>query len=95
VIYFYCSGHSQKKTKTKIVLNISAILEIFIAVVLAVLVVDPIGQLWIRSCRTQWLSDWYTVLYNPTPDYRESLRCTQEAVYPLYVLFIFYAINNK
>jgi len=79
----YYSGNSQKKTKTKIVLNISAILEIFIAAVSAVLIVDPIGQLYIRSCRTQWLSDWYTVLYNPTPDYRESLRCTQEAVYPL------------
>lgn len=85
------SGNSQKKTKTKIVLNISAILEIFIAAAVAVLVVDPIGQLWIRSCRTQWLSDWYTVLYNPTPDYGESLRCTQEAVYPLYsMIFIFY-----
>jgi len=70
-------------------------LEIFIAAALAVLVVDPIGQLWIRSCRTQWLSDWYTVLYNPTPDYRESLRCTQEAVYPLYVLLIFYIIDYK
>jgi len=70
-------------------------LEIFIAAASAVLIVDPIGQLWIRSCRTQWLSDWYTVLYNPTPDYGESLRCTQEAVYPLYVLFIFYAIDYK
>lgn len=68
-------------------------MEIFIAAVSAVLIVDPIGHLWIRSCRTQWLSDWYTVLYNPTPDYRESLRCTQEAVYPLYVLFIFYTID--
>lgn len=87
---FYCSGNSRKKTKTKIVLNISAILEVVIAAILSVLAVDPIGQLYIRSCRTKWLSDWYTVLYNPTPDYRESLRCTQEAVYPLYVLFIIY-----
>jgi len=57
---------------------------VIIASTSSVLAVDPIGQLVIRSCRTQWLSDWYTVLYNPTPDYRESLRCTQEAVYPLY-----------
>lgn len=81
------SSNSRKKPKTKAVLYVSAILEVIVAAISAVLSVDPIGHLWIRSCRTQWLSDWYTVLYNPTPDYRESLRCTQEAVYPLYVLF--------
>jgi len=87
------SCDSRKKTKTKIVLNVSATLEVLIAAVSAVLSVDPIGQLWIRSCRFQWLSDWYTVLYNPTPDYRETLRCTQEAVYPLYsMIFIFYLV---
>lgn len=64
-------------------LYISATLEVITAAALAVLAVDPLGQLSIRSCRTLWLSDWYTVLYNPTPDYREPLRCTQEAVYPL------------
>lgn len=86
----YFSGNSRKKTITKTVLNVSAVLEVVMAAILSVLAVDPIGQLYIRSCRTKWLSDWYTVLYNPTPDYRESLRCTQEAVYPLYVLFIIY-----
>jgi len=90
--FLTCSEDTRKKTKTKVVLNISAILEVIIASASSVLAVDPIGQLVIRSCRTQWLSDWYTVLYNPTPDYRESLRCTQEAVYPLYVLFIMYII---
>jgi len=83
---FYYSGNSRKKTKTKIILNISAVLEVAIAAISAVLSVDPIGQLLIRSCRTQWLSDWYTVMYNPTPYYLESVRCTQEAVYPLYVI---------
>lgn len=91
MIHFNCSGNSRKKTKTKVILNISAIVEVTLAAVSAVLLVDPIGQLLIRSCRTQWLSDWYTVLYNPTPYYLEPLRCTQEAVYPLYV---FYFISN-
>lgn len=65
------------------ILNTSAILEVIIAAVTAVLAVDPMGELVIQSCHTKWLSDWYTVLYNPTPYYLESLRCTQEAVYPL------------
>lgn len=81
--YYFCSGNSRNKTKAKVILNISVILEVVTAAALAVLSVDPIGQLSIRSCRTQWLSDWYTVLYNPTPYYFEPLRCTQEAVYPL------------
>ncbi|XP_025425655.1 JNK1/MAPK8-associated membrane protein [Sipha flava] len=81
----------RKKTKTIMILNISAILEVIIAAVTTVLAVDPMGELVIQSCRTKWLSDWYTVLYNPTPYYLESLRCTQEAVYPLYsMIFIFY-----
>ncbi|XP_050524542.1 JNK1/MAPK8-associated membrane protein [Daktulosphaira vitifoliae] len=85
------SDNSRNKTKTKIVLYISATLEVITAATLAVLAVDPLGQISIRSCRTQWLSDWYTVLYNPTPDYHEPLRCTQEAVYPMYsMIFIFY-----
>lgn len=33
------------------------------------------------------LSDWYTMLYNPSPDYITTLHCTQEAVFPLWVLF--------
>lgn len=86
IVIFSYSGNSRNKTKTKVILNISVVLEMVIAAILAVLSVDPIGQLRIRSCRTQWLSDWYTVLYNPTPYYLEPLRCTQEAVYPLYVL---------
>lgn len=69
------------------VLTFSALLEVLIAAVLAVLLVDPVGRLSIRSCRTRWLSDWYTVLYNPTPLYHETVRCTQEAVYPLYVFY--------
>ncbi|VVC32704.1 Protein of unknown function DUF766 [Cinara cedri] len=82
---------SRKKILTKIVLNISAILEVVIAATMAILAVDPRGELSIRSCHTKWLSDWYTYLFNPTPDYHEPLRCTQEAVYPLYsIIFIFY-----
>ncbi|KAK7904012.1 hypothetical protein WMY93_016619 [Mugilogobius chulae] len=31
------------------------------------LVTEPVGYLSIRSCRVQMLSDWYTMLYNPSP----------------------------
>lgn len=41
------------------------------------------GVFEIRSCKALHLSDWYTLLFNPTPNYEETLHCTQEAVYPL------------
>ena len=35
----------------------------------------------------------YSFLHNPNPNYEETLRCTQEVVYPLYTMvFIFYAL---
>lgn len=44
----------------------------------------PYGKLKIKSCKTNSLSDWYTMFYNPykTNDYSK-LNCTQEIVYPL------------
>nr|AAH55200.1 Zgc:92212 protein [Danio rerio] len=36
------------------------------------------------------LSDWYTMLYNPSPDYVTTLHCTQEAVFPLYTIVLIY-----
>lgn len=54
---------------------------------------DPWGTLSLRSCKPKQLSDWYTLLHNPSPNYSETLHCTQEAVYPLYtIVFIFYAL---
>lgn len=63
--------------------HITAMLECSVSAVVTLLVTEPVGMFSIRSCRVQMLSDWYTMLYNPSPDYVNTLHCTQEAVYPL------------
>ncbi|XP_051010607.1 JNK1/MAPK8-associated membrane protein-like [Acomys russatus] len=72
--------------------QVSALFECSMAAVVTLLVNDPAGTLSIHSCRVLMLSDWYTMLYNPSPDYITTLHCTQEAVYPLYtIVFVYYA----
>ncbi|GAB5572903.1 JNK1/MAPK8-associated membrane protein isoform X2 [Prionailurus iriomotensis] len=72
--------------------HITALLECSMAAIITLLVSDPVGVLYIRSCRVLMLSDWYTMLYNPSPDYVTTVHCTHEAVYPLYtIVFIYYA----
>lgn len=72
--------------------QVSALLECSMAAIVTLLVSDPVGTLTIHSCRVQMLSDWYTMLYNPSPDYITTVHCTQEAVYPLYtIVFVYYA----
>lgn len=64
-------------------LHLSALVEISCASVLTLLLSEPQGSLNVRSCKAKRLSDWYTLLHNPNPNYEETLHCTQEAVYPL------------
>nr|XP_035971687.1 JNK1/MAPK8-associated membrane protein isoform X1 [Halichoerus grypus] len=72
--------------------HITALFECSMAAIVTLLVSDPVGVLSIRSCRVLMLSDWYTMLYNPSPDYVTTVHCTHEAVYPLYtIVFIYYA----
>lgn len=59
------------------------------AAVCTLLVMEPYGSFAVRSCEVKDLADWYTMLYNPRPGYTTTLHCTQEVVYPLYVLNIF------
>lgn len=70
--------------------HITAMLECGVSAVLTLLVTEPVGILGIRSCRVHMLSDWYTMLYNPSPDYVTTMHCTQEAVYPLYTMVLIY-----
>lgn len=63
--------------------HLTALLECSVAAVVTLLLSDPVGSLHIRSCRVKKLSDWYTMLYNPSPDYITTVHCTHEAVYPL------------
>lgn len=78
-------------TPEVLVLHTSALVENVLAVAATLLVTPPVGKLWLHTCRVRQLSDWYTLLHNPTPGYKRTLRCTQEAVYPLYsMVFIYY-----
>lgn len=65
--------------------HITALIECSVAAIVTLLVSDPMGSLHIRSCKVMMLSDWYTMLYNPSPDYVTTIHCTHEAVYPLWV----------
>lgn len=75
-----------------ITLHISAAIEVATSSLIVILIKsDPLGNFSLKSCRVSRMSDWYTVFYNPAPGYKDTLRCTQEAVYPLYsMVFIFY-----
>nr|CAD7402629.1 unnamed protein product [Timema cristinae] len=97
VLHWFCIDTAALRRsfcKEVFALHLSALVETTMAAVLTLLMSEPWGKLEVRSCRTQKLSDWYTLLHNPNPDYADTLHCTQEAVYPLYTMvFIFYALS--
>lgn len=64
-------------------LHASALCEVGVSVVATLLLLEPRGGLLVRACPTEQLSDWYTLLHNPSPEYQQTLHCTQEAVFPL------------
>ena len=88
------TAKSRTITKEVLVLHLSALLEICLAAVTTLVISQPWGQFTLTACRVSRFSDWYTLLYNPNPNYEEKLYCTHEAVYPLYsIVFIFYALS--
>nr|CAG4649601.1 EOG090X0BGA [Scapholeberis mucronata]SVE93820.1 EOG090X0BGA [Scapholeberis mucronata] len=75
-------------------MHVSALIETILSACFSLLVHEPYGQLSLKSCAVVQLSDWYTVLHNPNPNYDEVLHCAQEAVYPLYsIVFVHYGIS--
>ncbi|XP_054153632.1 JNK1/MAPK8-associated membrane protein-like [Oppia nitens] len=75
-------------------LHLFVLIEVIISLLVTLLVTEPIGSFVINTCRPKRLSDFYTYLFNPSPDYKTITYCTQEAVYPLYsMIFIFYAFS--
>nr|CAG4647318.1 EOG090X0BGA [Megafenestra aurita]SVE92591.1 EOG090X0BGA [Megafenestra aurita] len=85
------SSHFSMKTFG---MHLSALLETFLSATLTLLIHQPYGLLSLRSCAVEQLSDWYTVLHNPNPNYEEVLHCAQEAVYPLYsIVFVHYGLS--
>ncbi|XP_036036306.1 JNK1/MAPK8-associated membrane protein-like [Onychomys torridus] len=94
VSHWFCIEWDSKKRCSGGVLfqQASALFECSMAAIVTLLVSNPPGTLSIYSCGVLMLSDWYTMLYNPSPDYITTLHCTQEAVYPLYtIVFVYYA----
>ncbi|XP_041473857.1 JNK1/MAPK8-associated membrane protein-like [Lytechinus variegatus] len=90
---FFIDYFSDGKSKA-MTLHISATLECTVSSIVTLLVLDPVGSPKLRSCDVSELSDWYTMLENPQPQYTSTLHCTQEAVYPLYTaVFIYYSIH--
>uniref|UniRef100_A0A3Q1D3E4 Jnk1/mapk8 associated membrane protein n=1 Tax=Amphiprion ocellaris TaxID=80972 RepID=A0A3Q1D3E4_AMPOC len=88
--WFFIEWYSGKKSSSALLQHVTAMLECSMSAVVTLLVTEPVGMLSIYSCRVQMLSDWYTMLYNPSPDYVNTLHCTQEAVYPLYTIVLIY-----
>ena len=89
---FFIDITNRKKHRLLVVLHVSSFVESIAAAVCTVLVSKPIGSFNVTSCPVVQLSDWYTMLKNPSPDYTTTLHCTQEAVYPLYtIVMIYYA----
>ncbi|KAF0044769.1 hypothetical protein F2P81_003927 [Scophthalmus maximus] len=88
--WFFIEWYSGKKSSSALLQHITAMLECSVSAVVTLLVTEPVGLLSIRSCGVQMLSDWYTMLYNPSPDYINTIHCTQEAVYPLYTIVLIY-----
>ncbi|NIG58258.1 JNK1/MAPK8-associated membrane protein isoform X2 [Pontoporia blainvillei] len=89
--WFFIEWYSGKKSSSALFQHITALFECTMAAIITLLVSDPVGVLYIRSCRVLKLSDWYTILYNPSPDYVTTVHCTHEPVYPLYtIVFIYY-----
>ncbi|XP_016109963.1 JNK1/MAPK8-associated membrane protein-like [Sinocyclocheilus grahami] len=88
--WFFIEWFSGKKSSSALFQHITALFECTAAAIVTLLLNDPVGQLSIRSCEVKVLSDWYTMLYNPSPDYVTTLHCTQEAVFPLYTIVLIY-----
>ena len=85
--------HRKKLNCTQMALHACAFLEVGLAAVAVLLLHEPIGSLDLISCDATRLSDWYSYLYNPTPNYTESLHCTQEIVWPLFtIVFVFHLL---
>lgn len=88
VLHWFCIDTVSMRRnipKEVIALHLSALLEITLASLVTLQLTHPVGTFDIGSCRTKKLSDWYTLLHNPSPNYEDTLHCTQEAVYPLLV----------
>lgn len=80
---FYIEFLFSSFSRDIIAMHTCALIEVVTACLVTLFLSEPVGSLSFKSCRVSGLSDWYTLLHNPTPNYETTLHCTQEAVYPL------------
>ena len=73
----------RKFSRKQLILTSCAFMEILLSALLSILLMEPMWQLRLYSCEVKRFIDFYTLFYNPSPNYEERLHCTQEAVYPL------------
>ncbi|XP_052273550.1 JNK1/MAPK8-associated membrane protein-like [Dreissena polymorpha] len=94
LLHCFFIDYTNVKKESLVVLHLSAVVESVMAAILTLLLADPLGSLSLRSCPVARLQDWYSMLYNPSPNYTTTLHCTQEIVYPLYtIVMIYYAFS--
>lgn len=97
VIEWFINDYCIKRRNLPIevlILHVSAFFEIVLSLFLTLISFSnsPLS-LNINFCGAYKLSDWYTLFHNPSPNFNESIRCTQEAVYPLYsMIFLFHLL---
>lgn len=90
ILHWTCIDMLSSPKKTVLLLHTSAFIETLLAVILTLLLSEPMGSFKVRACPVQRFSDWYTMFFNPTPDYADTVYCTQEIVYPLYTMVLIY-----
>ncbi|XP_055851354.1 JNK1/MAPK8-associated membrane protein [Episyrphus balteatus] len=90
IMHFYFINHCCKNLKEQVVIFGSAVLELVCSAVISILLMDPVGSFRLHTCGVKQFSDWYTLFYNPSPNYVSKLHCTQEAVYPLQTMVLLF-----
>lgn len=101
MLEFYVIDHSIRRRNLPfkvLALHISALFEVLLASFFTLMSYSTSSWPFdIKFCGVYRLSDWYTLFSNPNYNYKETIRCTQEAVYPLnsmiFLFFLFSLIN--
>ncbi len=97
IIEWYFTDQCVKRRKLTfdvLALHSIVLFENLFSLLITLLLIEPFGTFEVKSCSPKRLSDWYTLFFNPSPDYKNTIYCTQEAVYPLYtMIFIFYSLS--
>ncbi|XP_055902750.1 JNK1/MAPK8-associated membrane protein isoform X2 [Eupeodes corollae] len=94
IMHFYVINRCCDSLKDQITTYSSAVVELVLSALISVLLMDPVGTFHLHTCGVEHFSDWYTLFYNPSPNYVSKLHCTQEAVYPLQTMvLVFYFIS--